>query len=113
MSLTKNGCTRCDWCGKLSNNKLGEYTKPDGACVGYINQPEWYRTESGADKGIDDGSDICEECEDNRCPGCGSDQIVHMRPGIAGPLGWGGRCKACKYEWGMPEKEYPEEPKGD
>lgn len=116
MSLTKNGCTRCDWCGKLTRDRDGHYLKPDGVNYGRIVQPEWQRFPGGdqtSQNQIQSDDDICEECEYNRCPGCGSDQIVHTKPGIAGPIGWGGRCKACKYEWGMPEKEYPEEPKGE
>lgn len=67
MSMTKNKCVRCDWCGKLSRSPIGEYTKPDGVSAGYIHQPDWFLNQDGSDKGIDDGSDICEECaEDHR-----------------------------------------------
>lgn len=39
----------------------------------------------------------------DRCPACGSKEIVRTTPGVAGPTGWGGRCKSCKHCWGMPE----------
>jgi hypothetical protein len=102
MSRTANNGTRCDWCGRISRAKDCGYTKPDGT-AGYIVQPEWQRFPGGdhtADS-IPSSDDICEECASNRCPGCGSDQIVHKSPVVAGPTGWGGRCKACKHEWGM------------
>ena len=99
MSLVKNKSVRCDWCGKLSRHPRGEYTKPDGVSVGYINAPNW--DPSGAD-------DICEECEGSRCPGCGSDAIVSVTPSVPGPRGWGGRCKACGYEWSLPQTEDPD-----
>ena len=102
MSVTKNKCVRCDWCGKLSNNALGEYTKPDGVCAGYIHMPDWCRNEDGSAKG-DDGRDICEECAEDRCPSCGSESIVRTTPTVAGPAGWGGRCKTCGFVWGLSE----------
>jgi hypothetical protein len=96
MSIFKTTGVRCDWCGKISMNAHGEYTKPDGISCGYINMPEWMR-----ENGTDDGSDICEECAAGRCPKCGSDQVVQTTPVVAGPVGWGGRCKACGGRWGM------------
>lgn len=101
MSVTWNKCVRCDWCGRLSRNRLGEYTKPDGVSAGYIRQPDWFRNEDGSNRYTDDGTDICEECAADRCPGCGSDQIVTTTPTVPGPAGWGGRCKACNHHWGM------------
>jgi len=108
MSRMKNGSIRCDWCGRLTRNENGEYTKPDGVSAGYIVQPEWQRFPGGrTDVGsIPSEDDICEECAANRCSGCGSDLIVRATPsGGVGPFGWGGRCKACGYEWGMPVRE--------
>ena len=88
---------RCDWCGKFSTNRIGEYTKPDGISCGYINTPDWEREN-------DQGHDICEECYANLCPHCGSDQIV------TGPDGWGGRCKACGKRWDIPYPSCDERP---
>lgn len=103
MSATKNNAVRCDWCGKLSSNQLGEYTKPDGRSAGYINSPEWERNEDGSYKEDGGWADICEECEANRCPGCGSDQVVSSIPAFPGPTAWGARCEACGHEWSMPD----------
>ena len=90
MSLTKNNCVRCDWCGRLSRAELGEYLRPDGVTAGYIHAPDW-------DK--EGELDICCECADGRCPGCGGDSVVRITPGIAGPVGWGARCKTCGHQW--------------
>lgn len=87
MGMTRNGAVRCDGCGKLSRHLLGEYTRPDGT-AGYINS-----------HGRNSDVDYCEECEADRCPGCGSDLIVHVTPATPGPTGWGGRCKACGHRW--------------
>jgi len=95
MSLAKNGSIRCDWCGRLTGNKDGEYTAPDGASAHYIRQPEWERFPGGrTDVGsVESDRDICEECESNKCLGCGSGQIVKLRP-------WGGKCSDCGFCWG-------------
>ena len=104
MSVTKNGCVRCDWCGKLSKNKQGEYTKPDGVNAGYIHQPEWERFPEGRSdlSSIPSNNDICEECAEDCCPACGDTSIVRTTPTVAGPGGWGGRCKKCAFVWGLP-----------
>lgn len=102
MSLTKNKRTRCDWCGKLTSDNLGHYLKPDGRNYGRIVQPEWERFPGGnptADS-VQSTNDICEECAENHCPACGSDDIVSLTPTTPGPVGWGGRCKTCRFEWG-------------
>lgn len=86
MSAVRNG-VRCDWCGKIANNLLGEYLDPRGrVSARYIHSPDW-------DK--ESGMDICEECAENRCSFCGSDKIVRQTPTVAGPIGWGYRCKEC------------------
>ena len=54
MSPAKGKRIRCDWCGKLSNNRRGEYTRQDGS-AGYINC---------ADAENDDGRDKCDECRE-------------------------------------------------
>jgi hypothetical protein len=102
VSLTKNRCVRCDWCGKLSNTDDGYYQRPDGS-AGYIHQPERERFPAGdpTQPSVPSDNDICEECAEDRCPACGSEQIVRTTPTVAGPAGWGGRCKACKFIWGM------------
>lgn len=102
MSMTKNKCVRCDWCGKLSNNRNGEYTRPDGRSAGYIHQPEWERFPGGdaTAHNLSTDNDICEECAEDRCPACGSGSLVRTTPSVAGPTGWGGRCKACHFTWG-------------
>lgn len=64
MSVTKNKCVRCDWCGKLSRHDLGEYEKPDGS-AGYIHSPDWERNPDGSYKPGCGHKDICEECEAN------------------------------------------------
>jgi hypothetical protein len=61
MSLIRNGSCRCDWCGRLSRNQLGQYTRGDGS-AGYIHSPDW-------DK--DGAQDICEECSEKRNPETG------------------------------------------
>lgn len=110
MSLTKNKCVRCDWCGKLSNSRDGYYKRPDGT-AGRIIQPEWVRFPGGdptasrtdrTEPHPDDAKDICDECAEDRCPACGDTAIVRTTPTVAGPAGWGGRCKACQFAWGLP-----------
>ena len=103
MSRMKNMAIRCDWCGKLTRSRDGEYVRPDGS-AGYIVQPEWERFPGGrTDNGsIPSENDICEECAANLCPACGSEAVVTITPTIPGPAGWGGRCKACSHIWGMP-----------
>lgn len=96
MSQFRKHGVRCDWCGKFSSHRSGEYTKPDGVSCGYIHIPEWEREH-------DQGHDICEECEANRCPKCGGDKVVKITPATPGPDGWGGRCKECCHRWEMPE----------
>ncbi len=59
MSIAKNRACRCDWCGKLSRNQFGEYTRPDGVSAGYIHGPDWDR---------EGPLDICEECADRLSP---------------------------------------------
>ncbi len=102
MSLTKNRAVRCDWCGRLSRNPNGEYAKTDGT-AGYIVQPEWERFPGGdpTATSVPSSSDICEECAADLCPACGSAEIVKTTPVVAGPMGWGGRCKSCNHQWGM------------
>jgi hypothetical protein len=58
MSLAKNSSVRCDWCGRLSRNALGEYVRPDGS-AGYIGCPDWAKEDAAGD----DGRDICTDCE--------------------------------------------------
>jgi hypothetical protein len=89
VSRNKNNSIRCDFCGKLTNSQDGYYEKPDGS-AGYIHSPDW-------DK--DGPIDTCEECAEARCPFCGSQRIVHKTPVVAGPYGWGGRCKDCGKSW--------------
>lgn len=103
MSRMKNSGIRCYWCGKLTRDQNGYYRRPDGT-AGYIHQPEWERFLGGdpTQPSIPSTNDICEECSDDICPMCGSDQIVHTTPCVPGPVGWGGRCKACGKSWGMP-----------
>lgn len=110
MSLMKNGSIRCDWCGKLTRSDRGEYLKPDGVSAGYIVQPEWERFPGGDMKAdsIRSTNDICEECADSLCPFCGSSQIVKPTPAIAGPVGWGGRCKACHKSWSIQIERMPD-----
>lgn len=97
MSRFKGKGVRCDWCGKFSNNENGEYTKSDGISAGYIVQPEWERFPGGdhAVPSLQSDKDICEECADDLCRFCGSDLIVRQTPVVAGPHGWGYRCKTC------------------
>lgn len=95
MSAFGKRGVRCDWCGRFSANRGGEYTKP-GTVGGaaYIHQ---------AFHGDDDnGTDICEECRDGVCPKCRSEKVVKITPAIPGPDGWGGRCKVCGFGWEMP-----------
>lgn len=92
MSLLANKSVMCDWCGKLSRHPLGQYTKPDGVSVGYIHAPDWWK---------DGQADVCEECADGRCPHCGSTEVVRLTPRLPGPIGWGGRCKACERKWSL------------
>lgn len=48
---------RCDWCGKISNNASGEYTRQDGVTAGYIRMM--------LDRnGQDDGRDRCDDCKE-------------------------------------------------
>lgn len=102
MSRTKNGCVRCDWCGKISRSQDAEYMRPDGS-AGYIVEPEWMRFPGGdhtaPQEGEPAGMDICEECAQGHCPACGGSEIVSIRPSTPGPDGWGGRCKACQHRW--------------
>ena len=86
---------RCDWCGKIANNPDGEYERPvrnERGCklAGHIHAPHW--DQEGSD-------DICEECASDLCPYCGSPEVVRVTPASPGPVGWGGRCKACNKEW--------------
>jgi hypothetical protein len=92
MSIFRKTGRRCDWCGKFSMHRTGEYTKPDGISCGYMHAPEWDR---------DGSADICEECAAGRCPKCGGAEVVNITPAIPGPDGWGGRCKACGHRWEM------------
>jgi hypothetical protein len=99
-SFGKHGY-RCDWCGKIANNIKGEYERPKTNAAGYhlagyIKQPNWEREQD-----IQSSNDICDECEESRCPYCGSEKIVSQTPVVAGPDGWGGRCKDCGKEWGQ------------
>lgn len=103
MSRTRNNAVRCDWCGKLSRDPDSAYRKADGT-TGYIVQPEWERFPGGdhtADS-VPSNNDICEECAANRCPACGTDSIVSVTPAMAGPDGFGGRCKSCNHQWSLP-----------
>jgi hypothetical protein len=105
MSMFGKQGVRCDWCGKFSADRFGEYRKPDGIHFGRIRQPEWEREHYDADgkhAPIDSEFDICEECAANLCPNCGSDQVVRVTPMTPGPDGWGGWCKACEKRWSMP-----------
>lgn len=107
MSKFGKSGVRCDWCGKLANNRTGEYTKPNGS-AGYILQPEWERNHmdaNGKHDPIDSENDICKECAAGCCPYCGSDQLVHITPATPGPIGWGCRCKACETRWDIPTTE--------
>lgn len=52
MSATKNNRRRCDKCGKISSNQLGEYVRKNGAC-GYINHQEG-----------DVVGDTCDDCRE-------------------------------------------------
>jgi hypothetical protein len=36
-----------------------------------------------------------------RCPACRSDRTILITPIRPGPVGWGGRCKACGYRWSL------------
>ncbi len=72
--------------------------RTDGA-VGYMHSPDW-------DK--DSASDICEECFYDHCPHCGSSNIVHLTPVVPGPIGWGGHCKDCGKDWGIPVDPLPD-----
>lgn len=115
MSLTKNKCVRCDWCGKLTRDRDAHYLKPDGVNYGRIVQPEWVRFPGGDPTAEmvphpDEEKDICEECAADLCPACGSPKIVRTTPTVAGPTGWGGRCKACQFVWGLPAVELPPVP---
>ncbi len=101
MSQMKNGSIRCDWCGKLTGSRDGAYLlagRTDGA-TGYMHSPDW-------DK--DSASDICEECFYDHCPHCGSSNIVHLTPVVPGPIGWGGHCKDCGKDWGIPVDPLPD-----
>ena len=104
MSVFRKTGVRCDWCGKFANNRMGEYTKPDGRTCGYIRRPDWHFNDDRSEKPeyADSSQDICEECAENLCPFCASDQVVKVTPATPGPYGWGGRCKACGKSWGMP-----------
>lgn len=103
MSRTRNGCIRCDWCGRLTRDKDAHYRKPDGT-YGVVVQPEWTRFPGGDPTvpSIPDDRDICEECAADLCPGCGGGRIVRTTPAAPGPTGWGGRCKDCDHTWGVP-----------
>ena len=107
MSRPKNGCTRCDWCGKLTRDRDAHYLKPDGVNYGRIVQPEWTRFPGGEETAgsMPDDRDICEECAEDHCPACGSERIVRLTPTMPGPSGWGGRCKACGWQWGLTARE--------
>jgi hypothetical protein len=102
MSQTKNGCLRCDWCGKLTRSKSCEYVKANGS-AGYINQPEWERFPGGdptkpGPNGPDADKDICEECAEKHCCACGSTAIVVPDPAV-----WAGHCETCGYRWSLEE----------
>lgn len=49
---------RCDKCGKISNNRTGEYVRKDGTC-GYINTQEGDNTADGP---------ICSDCRLEESP---------------------------------------------
>jgi hypothetical protein len=110
MSAFQQTGVRCDWCGKFARNERGEYTRPicnehGVPLAGYIRRPPWEVDEHGNDKSPDDGFDICEECRIGLCPQCGENEIVRVTPATPGPDGWGGRCKACGFEWTIPTIE--------
>lgn len=109
MSKTANNSTRCDWCGRLTRAADCYYRRPDGT-AGYIVQPEWERFPGGdhTKPNVQSANDICEECAANHCPACGSEKIVTLTPSVPGPNGWGGRCKACQYQWAMLPPFVPE-----
>ncbi len=108
---------RCDWCGKFTTRHDGLYTRPIKNAyginlAGYIRQPSWMFNDDGSliAGNENDDSDICEECWGDLCPHCGSDKVVMITPATPGPIGWGGRCKACGKTWDMPMpsgEEYP------
>jgi hypothetical protein len=56
MSATANNGVRCDGCGRISRNPLGEYRKPDGSAGYILGTPFWDETST------DDDQDYCEEC---------------------------------------------------
>ena len=78
MSLCKNNSIRCDWCGRLTRNKNGEYRKTDGS-AGYIHQPEWTRFPDGdpTRMSLPDSRDICEECSEMR--DCKTGELFQFR----------------------------------
>lgn len=55
MSQTANGAVRCDGCGRISRNPIGEYQNPDGSLGYIVGTPFW-----GVD--VDDGKDWCQTC---------------------------------------------------
>lgn len=56
MTAVANGAVRCDGCGKISRNPLGEYVRKDGTTA-YILAEEFYDgTAVGSIK------DFCVEC---------------------------------------------------
>lgn len=59
MSLTANNAIRCDVCGKISRNPIGEYTRPDKS-AGYIRPMEFIDPTDLSDQ------DICDECAAKR-----------------------------------------------
>lgn len=89
----KEGC-RCDWCGKFTNNRNGEYTKPNGN-AGYIHSPDWDK--NGSD-------DVCEECAGLLCPHCGSGGIVSASET---PLRV--QCKDCGRYWSLQVRQESDE----
>jgi hypothetical protein len=60
---------RCNYCGKFTTSRDGEYTRPDGS-AGYMHDPVWA-------KGTE--LDTCEECSEKRCWVCG--ELGHKAAG--------------------------------
>lgn len=69
MSQNANGTVRCDGCGRLSNDRIGEYTLP-GNASGYINS-----------RGRNWVFDYCESC----APTMELDEAVAMVAKERGP----------------------------
>ena len=41
------------------------------------------------------------------CPQCGSAKLVLRTPVVAGPIGWGARCKDCGHHWSFQDQDIP------